>query len=41
MEDIQKQFVVDTKGNKTAVILTLNRYEQLYGQKPLTPPGTA
>jgi len=29
MKAIQEQYVVDTKGNKTAVILSLNRYEQL------------
>ena len=29
MKAIQEQYVVDTKGNKTAVILPLNRYEQL------------
>jgi len=29
MKDIQEQFVVNTKGNRTAVILSLNRYEKL------------
>jgi len=26
---LQEQYVIDTKGNKTAVILSLPRYEQL------------
>ena len=29
MSALQEQYVVDTKGNKTAVILSLKRYEQL------------
>ncbi len=29
MKDIQEQFVVNAKGNRTAVILSLNRYEKL------------
>lgn len=29
MSVLQEQYVVDTKGNKTAVILSLKRYEQL------------
>lgn len=29
MEALQEQYVVDTKGNKTAVILSFKRYEQL------------
>ena len=29
MNALQEQYVVDTKGNKTAVILSLKRYEQL------------
>jgi PHD/YefM family antitoxin component YafN of YafNO toxin-antitoxin module len=29
MKATQEQYVVDTKGNKAAVILSLNRYEQL------------
>lgn len=27
--NVQDQFIVDTKGRKTAVILPLNRYQQL------------
>jgi PHD/YefM family antitoxin component YafN of YafNO toxin-antitoxin module len=29
MKTLQEQYVIDTKGNKTAVILPLKRYEQL------------
>jgi len=29
MSALREQYVVDTKGNKTAVILSLKRYEQL------------
>ena len=29
MRTLQEQYVVDAKGNKTAVILSLKRYEQL------------
>lgn len=29
MKALQEQYVIDTKGNKTAVILSLQRYEQL------------
>ncbi len=29
MSALREQYVVDTKGNKTAVILSLQRYEQL------------
>jgi len=29
MRTLQEQYVIDTKGNKTAVILPLKRYEQL------------
>ncbi len=29
MNALQEQYVVDTQGNKTAVILSLERYEQL------------
>jgi PHD/YefM family antitoxin component YafN of YafNO toxin-antitoxin module len=29
MSALQEQYVIDTKGNKTAVILSLERYEQL------------
>ena len=29
METLQEQYVIDAKGNKTAVILSLQRYEQL------------
>lgn len=29
MKVMPEQYVVDSKGNKTAVILSLNRYEQL------------
>lgn len=29
MRALQEQYVVDTEGNKTAVILSLQRYEQL------------
>ena len=29
MKTLQEQYVIDTKGNKTAVILPLERYEQL------------
>jgi PHD/YefM family antitoxin component YafN of YafNO toxin-antitoxin module len=29
MMTLQEQYVIDTKGNKTAVILPLKRYEQL------------
>jgi len=29
MNALQEQYVVDTKGNKTAVILPIERYEQL------------
>jgi hypothetical protein len=35
MSAMQDQFVVDTKGKKTGVILSLKRYEQL---KTLTNP---
>jgi len=29
MSALQEQYVVDTKGNKTAVLLSLEQYEQL------------
>jgi PHD/YefM family antitoxin component YafN of YafNO toxin-antitoxin module len=29
MKTLQEQYVIDTKGNKTAVIVPLKRYEQL------------
>jgi PHD/YefM family antitoxin component YafN of YafNO toxin-antitoxin module len=29
MMTLQEQYVIDTEGNKTAVILSLKRYEQL------------
>ena len=29
MMTLQEQYVIDTEGNKTAVILSLQRYEQL------------
>jgi len=29
MSALQEQYVVDTKGNKTAVLLSFERYEQL------------
>jgi hypothetical protein len=29
MKTLQEQYVIDTEGNKTAVILSLQRYEQL------------
>ena len=29
MKTLQEQYVIDTEGNKTAVILPLKRYEQL------------
>jgi PHD/YefM family antitoxin component YafN of YafNO toxin-antitoxin module len=29
MTTLQEQYVIDTEGNKTAVILSLQRYEQL------------
>jgi PHD/YefM family antitoxin component YafN of YafNO toxin-antitoxin module len=29
MKTLQEQYVIDTKGNKTAVILPLKQYEQL------------
>jgi len=29
MSALQEQYVIDAKGNKTAVILSLERYEQL------------
>ena len=29
METLQEQYVIDAKGNKTAVILPLKQYEQL------------
>jgi len=29
MKDIQEQYVINTKGNRTAVILSLSRYEKL------------
>ncbi len=29
MNDLQEQYVIDANGNKTGVILSLERYEQL------------